>query len=151
MANEIQFAGFRTGATLTYGAFEPDGTVRTAAGTSLPEIGTTGYYVANDAAIVAGDAVVVKEGANEVGGGVYIPEANVPGVATEVKQDAIQADIDTIAIDVAGLDGDAMRGTDDAATEVKQDIIDTNVDTIITTGGTGPWTTGTVSGSPQIK
>lgn len=93
MANEIQF-GYRIGATLTYGVYEPDGTVRTAAATSLPEIGTTGYFTVTDANVVAGDAVVIKEGTNVVGFGVYQPEATVSnisevqsGVATEAKQD----------------------------------------------------------------
>jgi len=70
MANEIKLA-FRSGATLTYGAYQPDGTVRTAAATSLPEISSTGYYTATDANIVAGDTVVVKESTSVVAGGVY--------------------------------------------------------------------------------
>lgn len=35
-------------------------------------------------------------------------------VATEAKQDIIDTNVDTIVVDVAGLDGDAMRGTDSA-------------------------------------
>lgn len=95
MANEIQLE-YRSGATLTYGAYEPDGSVRTAAGTSLPEISSTGYYTATDGSIVAGDAVVVKEGANVVAGGTYQPEVTVvnvsdvqSGLATEAKQDTM--------------------------------------------------------------
>ncbi len=89
MANEIQFPGFRIGATLTYEALQPDGTVRTAAGTSLPEITGTGYYKADDGNVIAGDGVVVKEGVSVVGGGIYLPEATVSDVATETKQDEI--------------------------------------------------------------
>lgn len=44
--------------------------------------------------------------------------------------------LNTIAVDVAGLDGDAMRGTDSGATEAKQDIIDTVVDSILADTGT---------------
>ena len=44
--------------------------------------------------------------------------------------------LNTIATDVAGLDGDAMRGTDSGATEAKQDIIDTAVDAILADTGT---------------
>ena len=61
MADEIK-AVYESGKTLTYGAYQPDGTVRTAAGTSLPEVGTTGYYKATDGSIQAGDIVVLKEG-----------------------------------------------------------------------------------------
>lgn len=39
--------------------------------------------------------------------------------------------LDTIAGDVENLDGEAMRGTNNAATEVKQDIIDTVVDSLV--------------------
>ena len=45
MANEIKF-GYLSGTDLTYTAYKPDGTVRTAS-TALPEVGTTGYYTAN--------------------------------------------------------------------------------------------------------
>ena len=75
MANEITF-GFLTGKTLTYGAYEPDGSVRTAAATALPEIGATGYYTATNGSIVAGDIVIVKEGTLTVGWGEYRPEVN---------------------------------------------------------------------------
>jgi hypothetical protein len=102
MANEIQF-GYRSGATLTYGVYQPDGTVRTAAGTSLPEIGSTGYYTATDASVAAQDAIIVKESTNVVGYGIYQPEATVAnisdvqnGVATEAKQDIIDTNVDTL-------------------------------------------------------
>ena len=80
MANEIQF-GYRSGATLTYGAYQPDGTIRTAAGASLPEIGTTGYYTATDANIQPKDAIIVKDGSNVVGSGEYQPEVTVANIS----------------------------------------------------------------------
>lgn len=68
---EVSF-GYKTGETLTYGAYEEDGTQRTAAGTSLPEEGSTGYYHATDANLDVGDVVVVRDAnSNEVGFGVY--------------------------------------------------------------------------------
>ncbi len=72
MANEITF-GWRSGSTLTYGIYQPDGTIRTAAGTSLPEIGSTGYYVASDANIQTGDFVIVSTSTAVVGQGQYNP------------------------------------------------------------------------------
>jgi hypothetical protein len=79
MANEIQLT-FRTGATLTYGAYQPDGTVRTAAATSLPEVAATGYYTATDGSVLVGDMITVKEGVNVVAGGLY----ELPDVANAV-------------------------------------------------------------------
>jgi hypothetical protein len=68
---EVTF-GYKTGETLTYGAYEEDGTVRTAAGTSLPEEGSTGYYHATDANVDVGDVIIVRDAnSNEVGFGVY--------------------------------------------------------------------------------
>jgi len=69
--NEIQLPAFRSGATLTYEVLAPDGTVRTPAGTPLPEVRTTGYYTTDDAGVAIGDIVVIKEGATVVGGGFY--------------------------------------------------------------------------------
>lgn len=59
MANEITL-GFTSGLTLKYAVSQPDGTERVAL-TALPEIGTTGYYVASDANVVAGDFVVIRK------------------------------------------------------------------------------------------
>ena len=73
MADEIQF-GYLIDKTLTYGAYAPDGTERTAAGTSLPQDASIdGYYHATDANIVSGDVVIVKEGTVPVGWGQYNP------------------------------------------------------------------------------
>jgi hypothetical protein len=66
--------GWVSGETLTYGAYQPDGTVRTAAGTSLPEISSTGYYTASDANIQTGDLVIVNDGSDNVGWGEYHSE-----------------------------------------------------------------------------
>lgn len=43
-------------------------------------------------------------------------ELDTRAYATEAKQDTAKTVLDTIAIDVAGLDGEAMRGTDNANT-----------------------------------
>ena len=60
--------------------------------------------------------------------------------------------LNTIAGDVAGIDGDAMRGTDSAATEAKQDIIDGNVDDILEdTGTTLPAAIAAQAGQPTLE
>ena len=74
MASEITF-GYRTGKTLTYAVYNPDGTVVTAAGTSLPEITGTGYYVADNTSILENDFVIVRDGTTEVAYGEYKPDA----------------------------------------------------------------------------
>ncbi len=56
----IQY-GDVSGETITYAAYQPDGTVRTAAGTSIPEIAGTGYYTVVDANVQAGDALVFSD------------------------------------------------------------------------------------------
>lgn len=56
--DEITF-GYTKGTNLSYGAYEPDGTVRTAAGTALPEEGATGYFHADDADVVPGDFIII--------------------------------------------------------------------------------------------
>jgi hypothetical protein len=89
LANEITF-GNLSGKTLTYAVYQPNGSVRTAAGTSLPEVGSTGYYVASNASIIAGDFVIVKESTVVVGQGQYKPEVSSTDIKTEV---------DTILVD----------------------------------------------------
>ena len=102
MANEITF-GYKSGETLTYGAYKTNGTVRTAAATSLPEIGTTGYYTVTDANIQTGDIVIVDDGTNKVGWGEYHPKsilssdgldsvsiAEPSGVATNFREIVVQ-------------------------------------------------------------
>ena len=83
MANEITF-GYISGETLTYGAYQPSGTVRTAAGTSLTESGSTGYYTATDANIQTGDVVVIDDGTDKVGYGVY-------NLATSLSSDGLDS------------------------------------------------------------
>ena len=84
MADEITF-GYLTGYTLEYGVYQPDGTVRTAAGTSLPEEGATGYYHADNADIVALDFVIVTDNATGavVGQGQFSPNVT----STEIEDD----------------------------------------------------------------
>ena len=65
MAYEIGF-GYTSGATLTYGAYRPEGSVRTAAGTSVVEVSSTGYYKQDDANVKDGDMVIVKDASGVV-------------------------------------------------------------------------------------
>ena len=101
MASEIKM-GYVSGKTLTYGAYQPDGTVRTAAGTALPEIGATGYYVASDANLAAGDVVIVKEGTVVRGAGEYKPEVSASEISADLT--AIEGKIDTVDTVVDGID-----------------------------------------------
>lgn len=94
MANEIQYA-YTTGSTLTYGAYQPDGTVRTAAGTALAEVAGTGYYKATNASVLAGDFIVVIDSvAGVIGGYTYRPEVTTTDLSDAV--DLIATDVDTL-------------------------------------------------------
>lgn len=89
--------GTDTGRTLTYGLYEPDGTVRTAAGTSFPEVSGTGYYTVEDTDMETGDVGIVKEGTRIIGWGIHRPEIDDSLIisevdANEVKIDAIKAE-----------------------------------------------------------
>ncbi len=101
MANEIKL-GYYTGQTLTYAVYNPDGTQVTAPGTSLPEIGTTGYYTASNASIAAGDLCIVSDTNGVLFQGEYLPDVVSTSIAADV-----------------------------AAVEAKVDIVDANVDTLI--------------------
>jgi len=57
--NEITH-GYTKSRNLSYAAYEPDGTVRTAK-TSLPEEGSTGYYHADDASVIPGDFIIITD------------------------------------------------------------------------------------------
>lgn len=101
MADEITF-GFATGKTLTYGAYQADGTVRTSAGTSLTEVAGTGYYKATDGNIVFSDIVIVKEGSDVRGYGEYRPEVNMVLIEGSDATDTI-----------IGADGDTLESLSD--------------------------------------
>jgi len=84
MANEITL-GYRSGVlTLTYGVYDPDGSVVTAAGTALNEEGSTGYYHATNGDIAAGDIVIIKEGTDVVAWGEYLPEVVSSDITTDL-------------------------------------------------------------------
>ena len=88
MSDEITL-GFQPGVTLTYGVYIAAGGVRTAAGTSLPEEGSTGYYHADNSDIVASDFVIVKAGTVVVAYGEYRPEVISLSLAGETLDDVI--------------------------------------------------------------
>ena len=77
MSGRIKF-GADSSETLTYVLLSEDGlTIRTAAGTSLPQIGTTGYFTVVDANMVTGDVSLIKSGTTFVGFGVHNPDVEV--------------------------------------------------------------------------
>lgn len=122
MANEIKL-GYVTGETLTYAVYNPDGTQVTAPGTSLPEIGSTGYYTASNASIAAGDVIIVSDAVSVLFQGIYKEDVVSSALSAEIaaldaKIDIIDGVVDSIAADVITIDG-------------KIDTIDTNVDLLI--------------------
>jgi hypothetical protein len=93
MANEIKL-GYYTGQTLTYAVYNPDGTEVTAPGTSLPEVGTTGYYTASNASIAAGDVCIVSDTNGVLFQGEYLPDTTSSVI--EGKIDTVDTNIDTL-------------------------------------------------------
>ncbi|MCK9598049.1 MAG: hypothetical protein M0R06_03345 [Sphaerochaeta sp.] len=102
MANEITF-GYITGRDLEYGVYNPDGTQVTAPTTSLPEIGATGYYTADNGDIAAGDMVIVHDvtggGDFICGQGQYMPEVSASEIETKI--DTIDTNVDSILTEQA--------------------------------------------------
>jgi hypothetical protein len=145
MANEIKL-GYSTGETLTYAVYNPDGTEVTAPGTSLPEIGSTGYYTATDASIAAGDVVIISDTVGVLFQGEYQPEVVSTALSTEIaaldaKIDVIDGIVDAILVDTGTtlndkidvIDGivDAILVDTGTTLDDKIDTIDTNVDLLI--------------------
>ena len=77
---------YKTGQTLTYEALQEDGTVRVAAGTSLPEVGSKGYYTVVNASIITSDVAVVKNASGKIIGG---GEENPPVILSSDGLDTV--------------------------------------------------------------
>jgi hypothetical protein len=124
--------GWRSGETLTYEALQADGTVRTAAGTSIPEIASTGYYTVVDGSVVTSDVAVISDATGEIGFGIEGPLASlVDNAITASKYDestafAVKSD-DSGSTQIArtGADGDTLETISDeiAAAQTSLDDI----------------------------
>ena len=79
MANEIKVVA-ESGLALTYKVLNSDGTAKTGLTSpasypaSVGEVGTTGYYTANDANVVTGDVIVVSDASGVLAGKIYDPK-----------------------------------------------------------------------------
>ncbi len=100
--------------TLTAAILKPDDTTRDSqTAVALVDTGHLGRYSnAGAITIEAGDTVKISIGGAYLSSAEYIPDVTV------ANPDDCKADVSAIAADVAGLNGDAMRGTNGANTVV---------------------------------
>lgn len=127
MANEIKVTA-TTGQTLTYIAYAPDGTVRTVL-TGIPEILTTGYYTASDAALVAGDTVKYFSSGVDVGGSEYQPDGGTVNTVSTVTdgaklstQGTMETTLDAVSPQLDSMSGAGFNTNTDSLEEISDAI-----------------------------
>jgi len=95
MANEIACQTI-TGQTLTFAVYTAAGVERES-GTAMTETPAgSGLYLGTPTTIVAGDKVIIDNGADKVGGGEYLPDV----ISTEIASDLSDMDdkLDTLIV-----------------------------------------------------